>query len=216
MRHLIKLVIVLAAVSWLWHSGRKVLDRWLESLVPAAHWSTMPVRRTPLFRSILAGIPSGEHFSPAENLEQLDLAALGSAKQSVHLSMYAFTDLRLAHELIDRARQGVIVRIYRDGEQFEQEQERSSRYGWVTPTMLFHGHPNIHIRVKPSSRRFIQHLKAYCVDEKLLRDGSANFSRSGEEWEDDSADFQNGPGVCRRFEREFEVLWNRNVNIVIQ
>jgi hypothetical protein len=145
MRHLIKLIIVLVAVSCLWHSGRKMLDRWLESLVPASHWSTVPVRRTPLFRSILAGIPSGEHFSPAENLEQLDLAALGSAQQSIHLSMYAFTDLRLAHELLDRARRGVIVRIYRDGEQFEQEQERSSRYGWVTPTTLFYGHPNIHI-----------------------------------------------------------------------
>ena len=143
-----------------------MLDRWLESLVPASHWSAVPVRRTPLFRSILAGIPSGEHFSPAENLEQLDLAALGSAKQSIHLSMYAFTDLRLAHELIDRARQGVIVRIYRDGEQFEQEQERSSRYGWVTPTTLFYGHPNIHIRVKPPSRQFIQHLNY--VDEVIM------------------------------------------------
>jgi phosphatidylserine/phosphatidylglycerophosphate/cardiolipin synthase-like enzyme len=216
MRHLVKLIIVLAAVSWLWHSGRKMLKGWLDSLVPASHWSTVPVRRTPLFGSIFLGIPTGEHFSPAENLEQLDLAALGSAKQSIHLSMYAFTDLRLAHELIDRARQGVIVRIYRDGDQFEHEQERSSRYGVVAPTILFRGQPNIHIRVKPPSRRFLQHLKVYCVGGKLLRDGSANFSSAGEEWEDDSAGFQSGPGVCRRFERDFEALWNRNVNIVIQ
>jgi phosphatidylserine/phosphatidylglycerophosphate/cardiolipin synthase-like enzyme len=176
---------------------------WLGSSVPASHWTTTPSGRAPLSVNILSGIPSGEHFSPAENLEQLNLGALASATQSIDLSMYAFTDLRLARELIGRARHGVVVRIYRDGEQFEEERERSSRYGWVTTTALFRGQLNIHVRVKPPSRWFIQYLKAYCVDERLLRDGSANFSRAGEEWEDDSAYFQRGPGVCSRFEEEF-------------
>jgi phosphatidylserine/phosphatidylglycerophosphate/cardiolipin synthase-like enzyme len=216
LRHLIKIIIAFMVISWLWRSGREMIYQWVERGILASHSAGAALPTTPFLTTSFSGVPSGEHFSPAENLERLDLAALASAQHSVDLCMYAFTDVLLARELIDRARHGVIVRIYRDGKQFEDEQERSSRYGWVTTAALLHGQTNIQIRVKPPSRQFIQHLKVYCVDGALLRDGSANFSRAGEEWEDDSANFLAGPAVCERFEEDFETLWNRPTNIVVQ
>ena len=59
-------------------------------------------------------------------------------------------------------------------------------------------------------------LKQLCVDGQLLRTGSANWSPSGEKREDDDADYSTDPKAIERFERDFEVLWNRSDNIVVQ
>ena len=60
------------------------------------------------------------------------------------------------------------------------------------------------------------HLKQLCVDGRLLRTGSANWSPSGEKREDDDADYSTDRNAIERFERDFEALWNRPDNIVIK
>jgi len=160
------------------------------------------------------GYPAGTHVAPAENLERLDLVALRMARRTIDISMYAFTDRILAEALLDRARQGVRVRIYRDGEQFEQEQQRKGRGGSTTD--LFRGQRNIEIRVKPPSARNDMHLKEYTVDGTLLRDGSANFSVAGEVIQDNEIHFGRDVTEIEAFERNFESIWNRRDNRVVQ
>ena len=48
-----------------------------------------------------AGTESGgsDHFSPEENLEQIDIASLWRGRQTVDVAMFAFTDRRLAEVL---------------------------------------------------------------------------------------------------------------------
>ena len=77
------------------------------------------------------------------------------------------------------------------------------------------GEANISICVKPPSRDYM-HLKQLCVDGWLLRTGSANWSPSGEQREDDDANYSTDPNAIERFERDFEALWNRSDNIVVQ
>jgi phosphatidylserine/phosphatidylglycerophosphate/cardiolipin synthase-like enzyme len=60
------------------------------------------------------------------------------------------------------------------------------------------------------------HLKVACIDGRLLRTGSANWSPSGEKREDDDADYSTDQIAIERFERDFEALWNRSDNIVVQ
>ena len=60
------------------------------------------------------------------------------------------------------------------------------------------------------------HLKQLLVDGQLLRTGSANWSPSGEKREDDDADYSTDQIAIERFERDFEALWNRSDNIVVQ
>jgi phosphatidylserine/phosphatidylglycerophosphate/cardiolipin synthase-like enzyme len=60
------------------------------------------------------------------------------------------------------------------------------------------------------------HLKVACIDGRLLRTGSANWSPSGEKREGDDADYSTDPNAIERFERDFETLWNRSDNIVVQ
>ncbi len=165
------------------------------------------------FLASFSGVPGGEHFSPQENLERLDYEAIESAHRALDIAIYAFTDRRLAEAVIGAAKRGVQVRIYRDGGQFEEEQERAYRYGSTTD--MFRGQRNIHFRVKRPSR-VIMHEKDFVVDGALLRTGSANWSRSGEKREDDDADYVTDPKAVERFERNFELLWNRPGNLIVQ
>ena len=48
------------------------------------------------------------------------------------------------------------------------------------------------------------HLKGYCVDHRLLRTGSANFSRSGETRQDNDLVALRGESVCAGFGRAWE------------
>ncbi len=160
------------------------------------------------------GYPAGNHYAPAENLERLDMQALRSTRRKVDICMYAFTDKYLAAALLELAKRGVTVRIYRDGSEYKQEQSRGGRY--ESTTDLFRGQSNIHIRVKPPSRRALMHLKAYEIDDALLRDGSANWSAAGLKDQDNQIRFVTEPAEIRGFERNFESLWNRPENTRVQ
>ena len=161
-------------------------------------------------------IVSENHLAPAEDLEQIDVDRLEGAQKSVDIAMYAFTDRRLADELLRLARRGVSIRIYRDGEQYEQEQRNARHYGDQTSSEEFRGERNIQVRVKAASRRDLMHLKAYAIDARLLRDGSANWSRAGEQTQDNNARFSNDPAEIRAFESDFELMWRRNDNLRVQ
>ena len=48
------------------------------------------------------------------------------------------------------------------------------------------------------------HLKGYCVDQRFLRTGSANFSRSGETRQDNDPVALRVVSVCAGFHAKFE------------
>ena len=56
----------------------------------------------------------------------------------------------------------------------------------------------------------LMHLKGYCVDHRLLRTGSANFSRSGETRQDNDLVALRGASVCAGFDAKFDRAWARS------
>jgi phosphatidylserine/phosphatidylglycerophosphate/cardiolipin synthase-like enzyme len=156
------------------------------------------------------------HFSPEENLERLDVEHLRKARQSVDVAMYAFTDLALAKVLREVSDRGVTVRLYRDRGQYEAEELKAVRFHQPSSTRLLRGARNVHIRMKQGSEQNLMHLKAACVDRRLLRDGSANWSPSGEKSQDNNARFTSSPEEIKKFDRVFEAMWSRSSNLVIQ
>ncbi len=163
-----------------------------------------------------------EYFSPTENLERIEIPKLRSAVERLrrlhhplNIAMYAFTDRTVARTLIEEADAGTTVRVYRDGEQYESEERDAARYGRVSVSAMFHGHQNIHVRVKPASRVNLMHLKCWS-DGEVLRDGSANWSTAGLVRQDNDLRFTTDPREVETFNRNFEALWNRPVNIVLQ
>ncbi len=203
MKHLAKSLVVLLVVTCAWRYGRESVRAWL------AHATRAPVAAA----ASPVELPSGEHYSPAEDLERLDYEAIHGARRSLDIAMYSFTDIPLAQAVREARRRGVHVRIYRDGDEYEREQAQARRHG--SATQVLRGEANIRIRVKPPGRDYM-HLKVACIDGQLLRTGSANWSASGERRQDNDADYSTDPNAIERFERDFEALWNRSDNIVVQ
>ncbi len=56
------------------------------------------------------------------------------------------------------------------------------------------------------------HLKSYQVDGRVLRSGSANFSVSGEERQDNDLIVVESPQAAARFREVFDRLWQRADN----
>ena len=154
-------------------------------------------------------LADAEHFSPAENLEQLDIEVLDRARRTVDIAIYAFTDRYIAQELIELANRGVHIRLYRDREQWEHEQYRGN-----STTEMLAGNPNIKIRVKQS--KTLMHLKSYIVDDVLLRTGSANWSPTGLKRQDNNARYTADRPAVQSFDQEFDEMWSRPGNEVIQ
>ena len=166
----------------------------------------------------------GEHYSPEENLESIDVDLIDHARQSIEIAMYAFTDRPIADALIRAASRGVGIFIYRDGIQIRDRGDKSRRI-----LSAVGRHSDVLIGVKRNYSRNIMHLKAYLVDGKFLRTGSANWSPPGEgaygcrrhprtchrgRWQQDNNLFlSNDRRLAEEFRRTFNRLWNRSSNL---
>lgn len=150
-------------------------------------------------QSVAATIPqtSGPvlRYSPQSNLEQSEMETLGRARVSIDVAMYSFTDRELAEELCHLARSGVRVRVYRDGEQYQQESERGQS---TTELLLAAG-----VQVKVKESRDLMHLKSYVIDGSLLRTGSANWSPTGLKRQDNDLRYDTDPALVALFEARF-------------
>jgi len=167
----------------------------------------------PVFAQVAAPPVIEAHYSPAENLELIDVAQLDTARKSVDISTYAMDDKPIAEELVKLAQRGVAIRVYRDQTQYAGERAHGAK-GGTDLNALFGGQPNIHMRIKGVVA--LAHLKAYVVDGVLLREGSANWSASGEKVQDNSLLLVRDPASVARFEGNFEAIWNRPSNQAVQ
>ena len=162
----------------------------------------------------------GEHYSPQENLEAIDVALIDGAKNTLEIAMYAFTDRRIADAVIRAASRGVRVWIYRDGIQIRDRGDKMRRLLSSAPGQ----NGLIAIRVKRNSSRNIMHLKAYAIDGTWLRTGSANWSPPGEgayctrgsrnhrNQQDNNLFLTDSPREVRKFEETFRRIWSRGSN----
>lgn len=164
--------------------------------------------------------PPTMYFAPDRNLEPLDIERLRQTRSRLDVSMYAFTDRKLAAVLKQLAQHGAVIRLYRDKEEFRSEQARS-HYGHPSTTDLLRGIANIHIRVKGGVARDLMHQKDYCSDcvdgaGGVLREGSANWSVGAERFQDNSLWFTSDPRNTKAYERKFDEMWNRSSNRIVQ
>jgi phosphatidylserine/phosphatidylglycerophosphate/cardiolipin synthase-like enzyme len=163
-----------------------------------------------------------EHFSPSENLERPELDHLKAAaeraraaKRPLDIAIYAFTDRILAALLVREAEQGTVMRIYRDGEQYQNEERNAARFRNQSTTAMFRGQRNIHVRVKPPSPSDLMHLKCWS-DGEVLREGSANWSPAALKRQDNNVRFSLHTTEVKAFEADFEAMWNRVSNTIVQ
>ena len=107
------------------------------------------------------------------------------------------------------------MRIYRDGEQYENEERNAARFRNQSTTAMFRGQRNVHVRVKALSPSELMHLKVWS-DGEVLREGSANWSPAALKRQDNSVRFSRNADEVKTFEADFEALWNRASNTIVQ
>ena len=110
------------------------------------------------------------------------------------------TDTAVIEALREASARGVKVRIWRDA-------NMAARVGDFDVEPQLGGRvQGLEVRSKSLGGE-LMHLKGYCIDNRLLRTGSANFSRSGETRQDNDLVALRAPSVCAAFEAKFERAW---------
>ncbi len=144
-------------------------------------------------------------YGPGPGFAAIDPELIGRAKKSIDMAAYVLSDQRVIVALSAAASRGVRVRIYFDPEQFR-------RIGGDNDNIqALANQPNVSARIK-AERNDLMHMKAYAVDGRWLRTGSANFSWSGETRQDNDVIVIDSPQAANDFTRHFERLWARRDN----
>jgi phosphatidylserine/phosphatidylglycerophosphate/cardiolipin synthase-like enzyme len=143
------------------------------------------------------------HYSPGEDLERIDVALIGEAAKQIDMAAYVLTDRAVVDALRKAAERGVKVRIWRDA----SEAVRLNEFDVAAQL----GGRVQGLELKSSALGGeLMHLKGYCVDHRLLRTGSANFSRSGETRQDNDLVALRGVSVCAGFDAKFDRGWGNS------
>ena len=132
------------------------------------------------------------HYSPEERLDVTDVQLISTAKQSVDLASCALTDRSVIEALNAADRRRVVIRIVLDPRK---------RHDFVAL-----GDLSDNVRIKHGGP--FMHLKAYAIDGVLLRTGSANFSTSGENAQDNDLIVIRDAGAAARFDAHFARMWD--------
>ncbi|HEY1862891.1 MAG TPA: phospholipase D-like domain-containing protein [Roseiarcus sp.] len=148
------------------------------------------------------GGASEVHYAPGEDLESIDVALIGQARKQIDMAAYVLTDRAVIRALREAAGRGVKVRIWRDA-------NMAAKVGdYDVEAQLSDQVQGMELRSNAPGGE-LMHLKDYCVDHRLLRTGSANFSRSGETRQDNDLVALRGPSVCGGFDAKFDRAWGR-------
>jgi phosphatidylserine/phosphatidylglycerophosphate/cardiolipin synthase-like enzyme len=132
------------------------------------------------------------HFSPEERLDVIDAALIATAKQSLDFASYALSDPIVISALNDADRRGVAIRVVLDPRE---------RHDFVKL-----GDLSDNVRIKRGGP--YMHLKAYAIDGQVLRTGSANFSTSGENAQDNDLVVIHDLSAAAKFDAHFERMWD--------
>ncbi len=138
-------------------------------------------------------------YAPEDDLERLDVGLIDEARDAIDVAAYVLTDRAVAAAIERAGRRGVGVRIVLDSG--APDLDAGELIGDLAAT------PNIEVRIKPKGE--IMHLKAYAVDGKTVRLGSANFSRSGETRQDNELAIIRSAAEAQKFEAAFAAIWRQ-------
>lgn len=162
------------------------------------------------------GAGYGVHFSPAEDLEAIDIKYLGEAHETVDVAMVDFADETIANTLKQLAVGHVKIRIYRDANHLLQEETAAQQFHRFSTSTILRGSVNIQIRTPQQNGSQGMHLASWCVDHRLLRDGSARWSVEEEKGQDNQIRLATDSGEVAAFEKTFDAMWTRATNQIIQ
>ncbi len=149
-------------------------------------------------------------YAPATDLETIDRQLLDSARQSIDMAAYVLTNRGVIASLVSAAGRGVKVRLYLDPDQAMRTSSNPNNNS-LTSLLETRG-----VETRFKARTTDMHMKAFQVDGRVLRSGSANFSFAGAKQQDNDAIVIESRQTAAGFVSEFERLWARRDNEIFQ
>ena len=162
------------------------------------------VRQTLVLAAVALIAPANAaelHYAPIENLERLDVQQLNGARKTIDMAAYVLTDRPIIGALLAAAYRGVRIRLYVDGGQAGSDV--------MTPDGTLgqlYAAPHVTVKQKKTAKP-IMHLKSYCIDGRVFRTGSANFTASGLKQQDNDLMLFEDPRLCSDFAINFDQVW---------
>jgi phosphatidylserine/phosphatidylglycerophosphate/cardiolipin synthase-like enzyme len=121
-----------------------------------------------------------------------------SAKKSLDMAIYSFTDTSIADAVIADKKRGVTVRVVTDKTEAQNSYQKA-----VLNSLKKAGIP-----VKLNTHQGLMHLKVTVVDGSICTTGSFNYTAAAENQNDEVFIVVNNAATAAKFEAEFERMWN--------
>ena len=142
------------------------------------------------------------HYAPIENLERIELTRLNAARKTIDIAAFVLTDAPIIGALTAAAYRGVKIRLYVDGAQGGSEAMAPDG-----PLGRLFAAPNATIKLK-RAKTPVMGMKSYCVDGRIYRTGSANFTAASLKQQDSDLLLFDDAKMCSDFTINFDQLWD--------
>jgi len=154
-----------------------------------------------------------QDFAGKVNFEMEEVAVLEKATRSVDVAMYSFTDAAIASELVRLSRRGVQIRVFRDAEQYREEEARAEASGMHSANSLLRA-SDVQVRLCTSGQPMM--IRAYTVDDSFERTGSADWSASSLFSQYADVTYIQATQPVQTFRDAFEAFWQSRDSVAIQ
>ena len=157
-----------------------------------------PKARQKTFRGrvVLGRMPVIVAFSPSDGVRNIILDELSSAKNSVKLMAFSFTDQEIANRLGDLAKKGVSVKCLFD---YGQANSKYSQDSYLRGC-------GVKIKLSPN-RSGKMHHKVIVIDEETVITGSYNYSKNAELSNDENILILKNREIAAHYLKEFKRCW---------
>ncbi len=146
------------------------------------------------------GINGVRYYFPraGQKAQPVLIGVIGSARHTLDVAIYSFTDKEIAAALIKAKTRGVSVRLITDKTQAATRSQQT-----VIKQIVKAGIP-----VKVDTHKGIMHLKITVADGKTATTGSFNYTQAAEKSNDEVLVVIDNEKIAQDFDREFGNMWN--------
>ena len=143
------------------------------------------------------------YFPRAGQKPEPELVSLmSSAKSSLDVAIYSFTDANIANAIINDKKRGIAVRVISDKSESSVKSQKAilAKLKAAKIPIKINRHPGL------------MHLKMTIVDKSVATTGSFNYTTAAETENDEVFVVLKNVTVAKDFDSEFSAMWNDSRN----
>ncbi|MEL6676133.1 MAG: phospholipase D-like domain-containing protein [Bacteroidota bacterium] len=135
------------------------------------------------------------YFSPGDACLETIKLMVRQARFSLDICVFTISDDRITREILNRAQQGLTVRILTDNEKLHDKGSDIDRMAAA----------GISVRIDATHHHM--HHKFALVDDRYILTGSYNWTRSAAEYNEENLLVSDDANTIRQFQKKFDELW---------